>query len=695
MKISFLIQNAYGIGGTIRSTFNVAAALAARHDVEIVSVYRTQAAPRLTLHPKVRLVSLLDKRPDVSGNIAEDPLLEQPTALIPPIEAKGAQFNALTDRTLADHLARTDADVVVATRPGLVIYLAEYGQSRYLRIGQEHRIYGTHEANIRAAQDAAIPHLDAHTTVSEADAATHRAQFPGVKTKLIALPNGVPASDIEPSDGSAKLVVAAGRLIPVKQYHVLVDAWAKVAAQRPDWKLRIYGRGPEHAALRTRIDGLGLNEHITLMGAQSPIETEWAKGSIAAVTSREESFGMTIVEAMHCAVPVVATDCPHGPGEIIDDGKDGLLVPVGDPEGIAKGLLKLIEDDDLRQSMGRAAALSAQRYAPEHIAARYERLIEELRGGNEEQKPATVPLSLMLRRTAGKLVRPFRRSATSNAVPVKSAIKDIVRKPLRPTASTRIDADGNIVVLVARQGLTGEDLTLTLTRRGEDDTVSIPLATTADATAPYTAVLTPHELSLAEGRWDLHVVRADDGARRRVASTFAEGRGLLGKEPHPGTPFTWAIPYPTVDGNLSLRAWRRTAHAEARTLRTEPAAFTVEGTLHGAAFAPDSKPHVTAAPRGESAAQPFTAEVTVADETRFSFTVPYEQVHKARAGATDESPVWDLSLRLAPGAPLIRIGRIIGDIVDRNKTDIYPTTAGVRPYITMASNLAVNAPNKK
>ncbi|MFE7121347.1 glycosyltransferase family 4 protein [Streptomyces sp. NPDC057654] len=695
MKISFLIQNAYGIGGTIRSTFNVAAALAARHDVEIVSVYRTQATPRLPLHPKVRLVSLLDKRPDVNGNVAEDPLLDQPTALIPPVEAKGAQFNALTDRTLADHLARTDADVVVATRPGLVIYLAEYGQDRYLRIGQEHRIYGTHEANIRAAQDAAIPRLDAHTTVSEADAATHRAQFPGVKTKLIALPNGVPASDIEPSDGSAKLVVAAGRLIPVKQYHVLVDAWAKVAARRPDWKLRIYGRGPEHAALRARIDGLGLNEHITLMGAQSPIETEWAKGSIAAVTSREESFGMTIVEAMHCAVPVVATDCPHGPGEIIDDGKDGLLVPVGDPEGIAKGLLKLIEDDDLRHSMGRAAAVSAERYAPEHIAARYEQLIDELRARDEEQpKPAAVPISLMLRRTAGKLVRPFRRSAMSNAAPVKSAIKDIVRKPLRPTASTRVDAAGDIVVLLARKGLTGENLTLTLTRRGEDDQVSIPLTAPADDTAPYTAVLTPHELSLAEGRWDFHVVRADDNARRRVASTFAEGRGLLGKEPRPGKPFAWAVPYPTVDNNLSLRAWRRTAHAEARTLHTEPASFTVEGTLHGAAFAPDGKPHVTAAPRGESTAQPFTVEITVLDETRFSFTVPYEQVHKARAGATDES-VWDLSLRLAPGTPLIRVGRIIGDIVDRNKTDIYPTTAGVRPYITMASNLAVTTPAKK
>lgn len=63
------------------------------------------------------------------------------------------------------------------------------------------------------------------------------------------------------------------------------------------------------------------------MGAHSPIETEWAKGSIAAVSSDAESFGMTLVEAMHCGVPVVSTDCRYGPGEIIANGKDGLLSP--------------------------------------------------------------------------------------------------------------------------------------------------------------------------------------------------------------------------------------------------------------------------------------------------------------------------------------------------------------------------------
>ena len=82
-----------------------------------------------------------------------------------------------------------------------------------------------------------------------------------------------------------------------------------------------------------QIDELGLYNKVHLMGARSPIEPEWAKGAIAVSTSRHESFGMTLVEAMRCGLPVVSTDCDYGPREIIEDGVDGLLVPVGDVEG--------------------------------------------------------------------------------------------------------------------------------------------------------------------------------------------------------------------------------------------------------------------------------------------------------------------------------------------------------------------------
>ncbi|MBI0295550.1 glycosyltransferase, partial [Streptomyces sp. PRKS01-29] len=614
------------------------------------------------------------------------PLLTRPSAHIPAAEARGTtNFNALTDERVAEYLDRTDADVVIATRPGLVIYLAALGRAgRFLRIGQEHRLYGTHRAEIRAACDAAIPHLDAHTSVSEADAATHRAHLPGVTTRLTALPNGVPATGIEPSDGRAKLVVAAGRLIPVKRYDLLVAAWETVAAKHPDWRLRIYGRGPQLPALRRQIDELGLAAHITLMGAHSPIETEWAKGAIAAVTSREESFGMTIVEAMHCGVPVVATDCPHGPGEIITDGRDGLLVPVGDADGIAKGLLTLIEDDELRRSMGEAARIAARRYAPERVAAAYERLIEELHTAR-----GTSAAPAHRRRTAAPLRG--RTAGAPLADTLKGAVKQLIRKPLRPVASCRVTAEGDLSVLLEPAGLHGGELELTVTRRKSDEPpFRVPLLPPVGAapSAPWTATLDRATLDLAEGRWDLHVVRPSDGVRRRVVCRFAEGRGLLGLEPLPGSPFTWWIPYPTVDGYLALRSWRRPVHAEARVIRLDAEGLAVEGTLHGARFGPGDAPTAVATP-SRGPARPFLTGVTALDGGRFRFTVPYERILQARA---DEGGAagWSLTLHKSARAETpIRIGRIVGDIVDRDKTDLFPVTHGIRPHLTRTGDLAI------
>lgn len=191
-----------------------------------------------------------------------------------------------------------------------------------------------------------------------------------------------------------------------------------MVAARPDWRLRIYGSGDatgnERNALRALIDERALHNHVFLMGPANPLEPEWVKGSIAAVTSSLESFGMTIVEAMRCGVPVVSTDCPHGPGEIIEDGVDGRLVPVGDVDAIADALLSLIEDDELRRRTGRAALAASARFDPARIAERHEAVFTELVARGERSRVRDAVLRgraalydavYSLRRLAGDLLR--------------------------------------------------------------------------------------------------------------------------------------------------------------------------------------------------------------------------------------------------------------------------------------------------
>jgi glycosyltransferase involved in cell wall biosynthesis len=377
MHISFLLHNGYAIGGTVRTTYNLAHSLAEQHDVEVVSVFRTRERPVFDPGPGVKLRYLVDTRgvrsPEDLGS--EHAL---PARIFPEADGKYPMYSELTDRLIGEHLANTDADVVIGTRPGLNAHIARQTRRGPARLGQEHLTLALHSRNLKMVLRRAYPQLDALTTVTEADAADYRRllRLPGVRIE--AVPNSVPAPGVTPADGSSKWVVAAGRLAPAKRYDLLVRAFAKVVAERPDWRLRIYGGGRERPGLRALIDELGLYNHVFLMGPIHPIEPEWAKGSIAAVTSSLESFGMTIVEAMRCGLPVVATDCPHGPAEIVRPGVDGRLVPMGDEDAVASALLGLINDDELRRRMGQAALADSARFDQARIGARYESIMRDL-----------------------------------------------------------------------------------------------------------------------------------------------------------------------------------------------------------------------------------------------------------------------------------------------------------------------------
>ncbi|WNI27146.1 glycosyltransferase family 4 protein [Streptomyces sp. ITFR-16] len=373
MKISFLLHNAYGIGGTITTTFNLARALADRHDVEIISALRNRERPSFALDPRVRLRPLVDLRHE-----KDDPRHLTPAKIFPSSEYRYREYSALTDERIGEALASLDTDVVVGTRPGLNVHLALQAPARAVRVGQEHLTLDHHPPRLRNALRRAYPRLDAITPVTEADTAVYRRKMrlPGVRVQ--ALPNSVPAPALAPADGCGRIVVAAGRLAPVKRFDLLVEAFAPVAAAYPDWTLRIYGRGEEQERLRALIDRLGLYNNVFLMGAVTPMEAEWVKGSVAAVTSDFEPFGMTIVEAMRCGLPVVSTDCAYGPGEIIAPGEDGLLVPVGDRDALAGALLDLVGNDERRRRMGRTALENSRRYGPAPVVAQAERLFEEL-----------------------------------------------------------------------------------------------------------------------------------------------------------------------------------------------------------------------------------------------------------------------------------------------------------------------------
>ncbi|WP_431038478.1 glycosyltransferase [Streptomyces sp. P6-2-1] len=674
MKIAFLINNAYGIGGTIRSTANLSRAFAERHDVEVVSVHRAKDTPAIPFDPRVRLTTLIDTRPG-SRALTTGPLAQRPCTMFPgpaaPRVSGRTLYSALHDERIGRWLRTTDADVVIATRPDLNGYLARDGQRRCVRVGQEHLSLAGHSDAVRTAQNGVIGRLDAFVTVSEADAAAYRAALPGVPTRIRCIPNGVPAPVVEGSARDADVIVAAGRLIPVKRYDRLVDAFARVADAHPTWTLRLYGRGPRQAELRERIDRLGLYERVRLMGSFAPIETEWAKGSIAAVSSDKESFGMTIVEAMHCGVPVIATDCPHGPGEIITHDSDGVLVPLDSGvAGYAAALDRLMSDRELRGRLAAGAVRRAADYAPDRIAERYEDLFRALGAGRAPARPATPPWWRRLRAA----FRPVR------ATPPRPATET------RPLASARSGADGEIVFRFPAASLadTELDLLARLRRDPKGREVRVPLPSPGARGAETRVTLDPLTHPLAEGRWDCYVVpRGATRGRRRLVCEVAERARRVGRAPltAPDGETVSALPYATADGFLAVRTWRRPAHAEVTRITVGAESTTVYAALP----VPAQGAVVVAVSRqGESG--DFTVPVTP-DGTGLVFTLP-----RTRPAAAPHCR-WDLYLRVPSHDVPVTLGRIGGDIIDRNKTDLLPASriddaTEARVLFTGAHNLA-------
>lgn len=137
-------------------------------------------------------------------------------------------------------------------------------------------------------------------------------------------------------------LVSIGRLTHQKGYDVLIQAMAFVATDRP-WQLEIYGNGEDQEALAGLIKQQGLQERIRLCGYTADPFSSMAAADIFVFPSRYEGLGIVLVEAMACGLQIVASDCPHGPAEILKDGQLGLLVPPENPRALAEALVSAIE----------------------------------------------------------------------------------------------------------------------------------------------------------------------------------------------------------------------------------------------------------------------------------------------------------------------------------------------------------------
>jgi glycosyltransferase involved in cell wall biosynthesis len=373
----FVLLHAWGMGGTIRATLTVAEHL----DAEVVSVVRRRDDPFFDFAPGLRVTALDDRR-------HRSLLARLPSLLVHPEDYAYPWCSLRTDLALLRWLRSLDGGALVTTRPAFNLLAARLAPPGVVTVGQEHLHFAAHRPRLAADIRRHYRRLDALTVLTADDERDYRALLAGAPTRVERIPDPLPPGDVPVSGQEAKLVVAAGRLNTQKGFDLLIAAFAIVAPAHPDWRLRIYGSGPEGDRLKAQIDALGLGEQVALMGRSRHLGEAMAEGSIFALSSRFEGFGMVIAEAMSHGLGVVSFDCPNGPADIITSGADGILVPPEDIGGLAAAINELIEHPERRRKYAETALRRARDFDVVVVAPLLERMVGSLGSDGLDERVA-------------------------------------------------------------------------------------------------------------------------------------------------------------------------------------------------------------------------------------------------------------------------------------------------------------------
>lgn len=164
---------------------------------------------------------------------------------------------------------------------------------------------------------------------------------------------------------SIPIILATGRLTPAKDFETLLRAFGRVRRKR-QFRLIILGEGELRSSLETLVDKLELKEDVALPGFVDNPFAYMRQADMFVLSSKWEGFGNVLVEAMACGVPVISTDCPSGPAEILENGKWGRLVPVGDVKALAQAMLDTLENES-PSSVQRAMQFSVDKAADTYL----------------------------------------------------------------------------------------------------------------------------------------------------------------------------------------------------------------------------------------------------------------------------------------------------------------------------------------
>ncbi len=174
-----------------------------------------------------------------------------------------------------------------------------------------------------------------------------------------------------------KQVISIGRFTADKRQGLLIKIWSRIINNNPelqDWVLLLVGQGELKGEVEALINELSISENVKLLPPQKNVQELYTQASIFSLTSKSEGFGMVLLEALSFGLPAISFDCPAGPKDIIDDGKDGFLIKDDNVSLYESKLIELMTNEELRLSMSESGFLKGQSWNGKKILDKWKGL---------------------------------------------------------------------------------------------------------------------------------------------------------------------------------------------------------------------------------------------------------------------------------------------------------------------------------
>jgi glycosyltransferase involved in cell wall biosynthesis len=361
MSMIAILLNSLGAGGAERAMVNLAGSLAARGRRVVLIVVREEGPLRAIVPPDVEIVDLRAHRVAAAlPALVKILRSERPRAIL------SACANSNVVAVLAAHLAGSGTRTVICEQTTLSRVVLDTHRIR-------HRL-------VPPAARWAYPRADAVVAVSHGVAADLEHELGLPRERIEVIPNPLtPSIELDAArapdhrwlrDGGPPLLLSVARLTSAKDVPTLLHAFARVRRRRRS-RLLVIGEGEERGRLERLVHRLGHGDDVDLAGYSANPYPAMAAADALVLSSRREGLPTVLVEALALGTPVVATDCPSGPREILEGGRLGRLVPPRDPAALAHAVDTVLDEG------GRPAPRAAlDRYALDAITDRYLDVLE-------------------------------------------------------------------------------------------------------------------------------------------------------------------------------------------------------------------------------------------------------------------------------------------------------------------------------